>query len=153
MDAQVESAIELAFHPTTDQTLKAQAYEFLNQLRADDNGWQICLLLFSRPQAASEVVRLVCLEVVNNAVQAQKLGQYSLQYVKESLMGYVSQRYSAGSGEPDSATIQNKLTQTLTYLFTSLYASEWTGFFDDFRALAGGANEIGTSNAGATMFY
>ena len=152
MDAQVESAINIAFDPATDQTLKSRAYDFLNHLRADDNGWQVCLSLFIRPQAPSEVVRIVCLEIVNNAVQTQKLGQYSLQYIKESLMGYVRQRYSAG-GEVDSPTIQNKLTQTLTYLFTSLYAAEWTSFFDDFRALARDSSGIGTSNPVATMLY
>ncbi|KAK3723050.1 pre-tRNA nuclear export protein [Vermiconidia calcicola] len=148
MDSQVESAIELAFNPTTDQTLKGQAYDFLNQLRSDDNGWQVCLALFIRPQSPSEVVRLVCLEIVNNAVQMQKLGQYSLQYIKESLMGY-----AAGSQEADSPAIQNKLTQTLTYLFTSLYSDDWASFFDDFKALAGDGSEIGTANPVATMLY
>ena len=152
MDSQVESAIELAFNPTTDSNLKSQAYDFLNRLRTDDNGWQVCLSLFTRPQAPSEVVRIVCLEIVNNAVQTQNLGQYRLQFIKESLMGYVRQRYAPG-GEADSPTIQNKLTQTLTYLFTLSYAMEWASFFEDFRALAGDANEIGTSNPAATMLY
>ena len=152
MDAQVESAIEYAFNPTTDQNLKVQAYDFLNQLRTGDNGWHVCLSLFTRPQPPSEVVRLVCLEIVNNAVQMQNLEQYSLQYIRESLMGYVRQRY-ASDGGVDSPTIQNKLTQTLTYLFTALYATEWTSFFDDFRALAGDGNAIGTHDQAATMLY
>ena len=153
MDSQVESAIELAFNPTTDHNLKSQAYDFLNQLRQDDNGWQVCLTLFTRPQPPSEVVRLVCLEIVNNAVQTELLGQHSLKYIRESLMGYVKQRYAPGANEVDSPAIQNKLTQTLTYLFTSLYGSEWASFFDDFRALAGDGNEIGNSNLVATMLY
>lgn len=153
MDAQVEQAIELAFNPTTAQSLKSQAYDFLNQLRTDDNSWQVCLSLFSRPQAPSEVVRLVCLEIVNNAVQTQGLGQYSLSFMKESLMGYVRDRYQAGAQVTDSPPIQNKLTQTLTYLFTGLYATEWTTFFDGFRTLAGGGNEIGTVNPIATTLY
>lgn len=137
MDSQVESAIELAFDPTTDQNLKAQAYDFLTQLRQDPNGWQVCLTLFTRPTSPSEVVRLVSLEVANNAVQTQQLDTQSLVYIKEQLMGYIRQRYGNVDGEKDSASIQNKLTQTCTYLFTYLYPSEWTTFFDDFRALAG----------------
>ena len=153
MDSQVEQAIELAFNPTTDQNLKAQAYDFLNQLRSDPNGWQVCLALFTRPQSPSEVVRIVALEIVNNAVQTQKLEQNTLNYVRESLMGYVRQRYAEGSTQTDSPPIQNKLTQTLTYLFTFLYGSEWTTFFDDFRSLAGDADSIGKSNPVATMLY
>ncbi|KAK5172053.1 pre-tRNA nuclear export protein [Saxophila tyrrhenica] len=153
MDSQIESAIELAFHPTTDQNVKGQAYDFLNRLRADDQGWHACLTLFTRPQSSSEVVRLVSLEIVNNAVQTQNLDNYSLGFVKESLMQYVQARYATGSAETDSAAIQNKLTQTLTYLFTALYAEQWTSFFDEFRALAGSGQEIGTTNPPATMLY
>lgn len=153
MDTQVEQAIELAFNPTTDRNLKAQAYEFLNQLREDPNGWQVCLALFTRQQAPSEVVRIVVLEIVNNAVQTEELEQSTLNYIRESLMGYVRQRYAAGSTAVDSPSIQNKLTQTLTYLFEFLYPLEWTTFFDDFRSLAGDANSIGTENPIATMLY
>ena len=154
MDSQVESAIEYAFNPTTDLNVKSQAYDFLNQLRTDDNGWQVCLALFTRPQPPpSEVVRLVCLEIINNAVQTQRLVSDSLGYIKERLMGYVRQRYVVGVQETDSAAIQNKLTQTLTYLFTSLYAMEWTSFFDDFRTLAGSGSETGATNPVATMLY
>lgn len=153
MDAQVEQAIEIAFDPRTEQHLKAQAYDFLNRLREDPNGWQVCLTLFTRTPAPSEVVRLVCLEVVNNAVQTQRLDQQSSEYVRDRLMGYIRQWYTPGSTDLDSASIQNKLTQTVTYLFTSLYASEWSSFFDDFRSLAGDASSIGTSNPAATVMY
>ena len=73
MDTQVENAIELAFNPTTDPNLKHQAYDFLNQLRADDSGWKVCLSLFTQQPPPSEVVRIVSLEVINNAVQMMKV--------------------------------------------------------------------------------
>ena len=138
MEAQVESAIELAFNPTTEQGLKSQAYDFLNRIREDSNGWQISLSLFARSAAPSEVVRLVCLEVVNNAVQTQQLGPGGLNDVRFRLMEYVRRWYGSGATEVDSASIQNKITQTLTYLFTSLYATSWADFFDEFMNLAGG---------------
>ncbi|PIB01757.1 Exportin-T [Cercospora beticola] len=147
MESQVESAIELAFNPTTDQNLKAQAYEFLNVLKQDPNAWQVCLALFTQQPAPSEVVRLVCLEVVNNAVQTQRLDRGGLSDVRYRLMEYVRRRYSPGSAETDTPTIQNKVTQTLTYLFTSLYASDWTEFFDEFIALASSGSEIGADGA------
>lgn len=157
MDAQVESAITLAFNPTTDPSLKTQAYDFLSQLRADDTGWHVCLSLFThlQPRPPDEVVRLVCLEIVNQAVQTQQLGLEGLHFVRERLMGYVRHRYGGEEGEAgrDSATIQNKLTQTLTYLFMALYGSEWTEFFDEFRSLAAGDGEVGIANPVATMLY
>lgn len=147
MDAQVESAIELAFNPTTDNSVKAQAYDFLNQLRGAADAWQVCLTLFTRHPAPSEVVRLVCLEIVNNAVQTQRLDHAGLNEVRYRLMEYIQRRYVTDSTELDTPTIQNKLTQTITYLFTSLYASDWTNFFDEFIGLAGpdaAANVPGT---------
>nr|POE86996.1 exportin-t [Quercus suber] len=153
METQVENAIEIAFDPRTEQNLKAQAYHFISTLREDPNGWQVCLALFMRTPSTSEVVRLVCLEIVNNAVQTQNLDQQSSIYVKDSLMGYVRQVYVPDAASLDSPSIQNKLTQSFTYLFGSLYASEWTGFFDEFRALAGDASSIGSSNPAATVMY
>ncbi|KAK6441419.1 pre-tRNA nuclear export protein [Oleoguttula sp. CCFEE 5521] len=153
MDAQVENAIDIAFDPRTDQSLKAQAYDFLARLREDPNGWQVCLSLFTRSKSPSEVVRLVSLEIVNNAVQAQQLPQSQLVLIKESLWGYVKQRYAVRSQEADSPSIQNKLTQTFTYLFTHLYSEEWVSFFDDFRELAGDASTVGTANVPGTALY
>ncbi|KAF2771029.1 Xpo1-domain-containing protein [Teratosphaeria nubilosa] len=153
MEAQIEQAIEIAFDPRTEQQLKSQAYDFLNQLREDPNGWQVCLALFTRAPSPSEVVRVVCLEIVNTTVQTQRLDQQSLVYVKESLLGYIRQWYAPTSTSLDSSSIQNKLTQTITYLFTSLYASEWSSFFDDFRSLAGEPATIGTSNPAGTVVY
>lgn len=154
-EEQVSSIVELAFDPTTDRNLQSQAQDFLNRLRSDNEGWQVCLSIFTRSEPSpSEVVRIVCLDVVNHAVQTHRLEQQNLVYIKESLMGYVKRRYTVeGAAGPDSATIQNKLTQTITYLFTSLYASVWTGFFDDFVAIASDGGEIGSSNYAGSMLY
>lgn len=153
METQVEQAIELAFDPTTDQNTKVQAYDFLNRLREDVNAWQVCLVLFIRHPTPSEVVRLVCLEIVNNAVQTQRLDQTALNDVRHRLMEYVRRRYGQGTEEVDTPTIQNKLTQTITYLFTSLYAADWPDFFDEFIALAG-IHAAGTpAHAAATVVF
>ncbi|KAJ9643491.1 pre-tRNA nuclear export protein [Coniosporium tulheliwenetii] len=103
----------------------------------------------------SEIVRHFSLEIVNNAVQSRRLDAQSLGYIKDGLMSYIRDIYAGGSGRDavDTAHIQNKLTQTVTYLFTSLYASGWETFFDDFRALAGDHATIGRSNVPATILY
>lgn len=150
---QVESAIQIAFDPQSDRNVKAQAYTFLEQLRQDAQGWQVCLALFTRSPKPDEVVRHVCLEVVNHAVQTRQLDDQSLNYVKDNLMAYIHQSFDPQSPSPDSVNIQNKVTQTITYLFKYLYPSSWTTFFDDFRALAGDPSLIGAANPPATMLY
>ncbi|KAK6001603.1 hypothetical protein QM012_002934 [Aureobasidium pullulans] len=153
MDAQVESAIQIAFDPRADQNLKAQAYEFLQQLRDDASGWQVCLALFTRDPPPDEVVRHVCLELVSHAVQTARLDEQSLSYIKDQLMTYIHQTFANHANRIDSPSIQNKLTQTVTYLFTSLYATAWPTFFEDFRTLAGDASTIGSDNPQGTILY
>ncbi|KAI1206551.1 Xpo1-domain-containing protein [Annulohypoxylon truncatum] len=136
MESQIENAIEIAWNPTSDQALKSQAFDYLNQLRADPQAWQVCVGLFTRTPRPSEVVRLVSLEIVNNAILVQSLDTGSLLGLRDALLGYVRSTY--GTSQPsqtDSSSLQNKLTQTLTLLFVSLYKQGWETFIDDFLAL------------------
>ncbi|KAF2086209.1 Exportin-T [Saccharata proteae CBS 121410] len=155
MEAQVENAVQIAWNPSSDYELRSQAINFLNQLRAEPTAaWQACLSLYTRSPRAEEIVRHAALEVVNSAVQSQQLDVQSLVFIKDNLTNYIRDTYATGSGQDvDIPHIQNKMTQTLTYLFASLYASGWESFFDDFRALAGDAATIGNANTAATMLY
>ncbi|KAK4193639.1 armadillo-type protein [Podospora australis] len=136
MDAQIENAIDIAWNPTSNQALKGQAFEYLNQLRADPQAWQVCTGLFTRSPPPSEVVRLVSLEIVNNAVHSEILDGSSLLFLKQSLLEYIGRTFGGGQEQVDPPSLQNKLTQTLTYLFVFLYKQGWESFIDDFLALA-----------------
>ncbi|PON29816.1 exportin-T [Trichoderma gamsii] len=152
MEAQVENAVEILSNPTSDQSVKEQAFEYLNQLRSDPQGWQACTNLFARIPRTSEVVRMVCLEVVNYAVHTQGLDGESLAFLKHTLLQYVRQSYGAGvQQEPDPAHLQNKLTQTLTYLFVFLYRDGWQSFLDDFLDLTGLHQNV--DNVSGVLFY
>jgi exportin-T len=140
---QIENAIEIAWNPASDQALQGQAFEFLNQLRTDPQAWQVCIALFTRDPRASPVVRLVCLEIVNNAIHAQAVDRAGLGLLKQTLLDYIGRIYSGESQESvDPAHLQNKLTQTLTYLFVFLYKEGWESFIGDFLALAQKDNNL-----------
>ncbi|KAK7402903.1 pre-tRNA nuclear export protein [Neonectria punicea] len=152
MEVQVQNAVEILSNPTSDQSLKEQAFEYLNQLRTDPQGWQPCTTLFAQTPRSSEVVRLVCLEVVNYAVHTQGLDPASLGFLKDTLLQYCRQTYGPGAQqEADPAHLQNKLTQTLTYLFVFLYQDGWQSFLDDFLELAG--IPTNTENVSGVVFY
>ncbi|KAF2110054.1 Exportin-T [Lophiotrema nucula] len=153
MEAQVENAIEIASNPTSTQALRGQAIEYLGQLRANGSAWQACLTLFTRDPRAPEIVRHTSLDLVNNAVQEHRLDAQSLAYIKDTLMSYVHNTSAPGSSAVDSAHMQNKLMQTITYLFVTLYPSTWQSFFDDFRAIAGDQAAIGSVNTTGTILY
>ncbi|RSL97200.1 Exportin-T [Fusarium ambrosium] len=152
MEAQVENVVGILSNPTSDPALKQQAFEYLNQLKADPQGWQPCTTLFARTPRTEEVVRLVCLEVVNYAVHTQGLDPTSLAFLKDTLLQYCRQTYGPNAQqEPDAAHLQNKLTQTLTYLFVFLYQDGWQSFLDDFIELTGLSTNA--DNVPGVVFY
>ncbi|KAF2476232.1 Exportin-T [Lindgomyces ingoldianus] len=154
MEAQLENAIDIASSPTSSQALRGQAIDFLTQLRTEGSAWQAGLVLFTRDPRPSEVIRHTSLDLVNNAVQEHHLDPQSLAYIKDTLMAYIRQRYaSANDNAPDTTHIQNKLMQTITYLFIALYPATWLTFFDDFRAIAGNGTAIGNVNVSGTILY
>jgi exportin-T len=91
---------------------------------------------------------MVSLDIVNHTIQTQQLDAQSLANVKELLLEYVRRTYGPGDVEQvDLPGIQNKLTQTLTFLFVSMYKQGWESFIDDFLALtnlqSGGRDNLG----------
>ena len=152
---QVENAIEIAWNPSSDQTLKSQAFNFINELRSNPQGWQICLSLAMRAPKLSDVVRHVSLDVVNNAIQTRQIDVQALVYVRDSLLSYIRNVYGAGDGtsKVDSISIQNKIIQTLTYLFTVLYATEWPSFFGDISSLTSTPGSQSKNNVPGIVLY
>lgn len=152
----MEHAIEIAWNPTSDQNLKVQAFDFLNQLRSEPQGWQVCFTLALRDPRASEVVRLVCLDVVNNAIKTTLLKMDDLVTLRDNLLAYVGRLYSSKQADSpllDPVSIQNKLTQTVTYLFVTLYATHWTSFFHDVLSLTSTNGSGMYENAPGVVMY
>lgn len=155
MDSQVENAIQIAWDPTSSQDLKGQAFEFLNQLRTDSAGWQICLDLLTREPRTSEVVRMVSFDFVNHAITSQQIDEQSVLFIKEKLLTYSRNMYSASNEQNtvDSPSLQNKLTQALTSLFVITYKQSWPSFIDDFLAMTSKSGTSTPDNLVGTAFY
>lgn len=134
MYLQIENAISIAWQPQADPTLKQQAFQFLVNLKSDPQGWQACVAIFIREPPATEVARVVCLEVINNAVMMENDLSH-LMALKETFFNYVRRSYTNNPEQVDGSTIQNKLTQTLTFLFVRLYKQGWETFLDDFLSI------------------
>ena len=154
--SKVENAIQIAWNPHSDVNLKQQAIDFVNQLRLDPRSWTICLPLATRRPAPAEIVQHTAIDVVNNAIQGDKITPQELLSIRSSMTSYVQQAYGTQSnGAQDSANILGKFAEGLTYLFTKLYVSEWTTFFDDLLVLTS-VNTAGASNENTvqgTKFY
>ena len=102
------------------------------------------------------MVRHVSLDVVNNAIKAGQLGDQDLAFLRDNMLAYVRNVYGAtgsSSISPDPVSIQNKITQTITILFTALYATEWRSFFHDILGLTATAGSSTKNNAAGVMLY
>lgn len=152
---QIISAVQLAWDPTSDQNLKRQAFDYVNQLRQEPSAWQPCLSIFTQIPKHAEVVRVFCLEIVNSAVQASVVDQQGLRIVKEQLMEYLQKSYGGteGATQPDAPLIENKIAQTITYLFAAFYGNGWDNCFDDLLALTTKGQAGVKDNAAGSIFY
>ncbi|KAL9104205.1 MAG: hypothetical protein Q9163_000805 [Psora crenata] len=155
---QIEKAIELAWDPRSSQSLKAQAIEFLHKLRSRREGWSICFALATRRPRPSEVIRHAALDIVNNAIRTGQLNDGDLAAVSSTMLAYMEGVYAGGNTSwnglpPDSASIQNKITQTVTYLFTTMYETRWPAFFTDILKLTSAPGATARDNAQGTVMY
>ena len=91
----------------------------------------------ARRPATSEIVQHTAIDVVNNAVRSNTVTEQDLVSIRDSYMGYIQQAYGTkqAAAAQDSVNILNKFVEGLTCLFTKLYATKWTTFFDDLLAM------------------
>ncbi|KAI4206174.1 MAG: hypothetical protein LQ346_001235 [Caloplaca aetnensis] len=156
MEAQVENAIEIALNPTADRNIKTQALDFISQLPSDPQSWRICLSLFVREPKCSEIVRHTSLDVLDNVIGSGRLDVQGLNIVRETLMTYARGTYgmvAASQSALDTSNLQNKLAQSFTYLFASLYPSEWLSFFQDLLGLTASPGGSTKDNVAGIIFY
>lgn len=152
MHIQIENAIEIAWNPHSDNSLKQQAFQFLANLRTEPQGWQTCVAIFIRDPPPTEVIRMVCLEVVNNAIMIEN-DPNNLAALKDTFLDYVKRSYASNPEQIDSPPLQNKLTQTLTFLFVRLYKQGWESFLDDFLSMTSLPGSDRRDNAIGCVLY
>ena len=102
-----------------------------------------------------EVVRLVSLDIVNNAVRTKQLESADLMVVSSNLFGYVEKNYGANINQNvrDPVSIQNKVTQTITQLFMAMYQNSWPSFFNDISRLRTTSGSDPSPSGPGTIMY
>jgi exportin-T len=109
-----------------------------------------------REPNAPEVVRHVSLDIVNNSIKTGQLGGQDLAFIKDNLLTYIRNVYSTAGNrlvQPDPLSIQNKITQTVTNLFTVLYETQWTSFFHDILALTTTTGNTAKDHGPGVLIY
>ncbi|CAK9442068.1 uncharacterized protein LODBEIA_P58390 [Lodderomyces beijingensis] len=119
METQVLNAIQVALDGSADQKLKAQAYEFLNQVKGSKDGYDTALKLLSTSTTTSTIpeLKFFLYQVIEENVE--KLSQddsYQLsQTVFKILADYIHHDIK------DPSYLRNKLAQIFAKTFTQVY--------------------------------
>ena len=96
------------------------------------------------------------LDILNNAIRTGQLAAGDLATVSSSLLGYIEKVYGgqvSGNTLLDPVSIQNKITQTVTYLFAAMYETRWPSFFNDILKLTVTSGSTTKDNAPGTVMY
>ena len=97
---------------------------------------------------------MVSLDVVSHAIQTQQWDEQGLCFFKNNMLEYARRTYgSTDQSQVDPPSVQNKLAQTLTYLFVALYRQGWETFFDDCLALTSLQGNSTRDNLVGVVFY
>jgi exportin-T len=152
---QIENAIEVAWNPSSEPSIKQQAFLYLQAAKQQPEAWQTFMRLFIRQPRPTDVVRMACLDAVNLAIQMGELNDESLVVLKTTLYDYAAQTYgpTANPQQTDSVWLQNKLCQTFTYIFVSLYKGPWADFVEDMWRLTLSADGTPARNLPGVIFY
>lgn len=116
----------------------------------------MCLSFVVRDPQPSGIVRHIALDIINDAVDAGQLDSHSLAILRNNLLLYVQKIYGANvmsNFQIDAPNIQNKISQTLTYLFKLSYRTDWPSFFHDMLGLTVSASSTARDNARGVRFY
>jgi exportin-T len=154
LNDQIVSAIQIAFDHTAAQTYKREAFDYVNELRQQPTAWQPCLSIFTQEPRQPEVVRIFCLDIVNNAIQSGQVDHQNLKLVKEQILSYVQRTYAPSDAiaSLDRPSLENKVAQTITYLFSAFYTNGWETCIDDLLALTDGPSGTRTNVKGVSFY-
>lgn len=158
MEDQIEQAVDIAMQGVGDPAVRQQAYEFVNQVKESDEGWQMCLAMFAGDRKRSDGARFFSLQVIDQALG--RLSREQLVYVRDHLFAYVRMGSGLSVGQAnvnvsqavsfadDPVHMKNKLGETMAYLFIMTYAEIWDTYFGDFeRLLESPESKFGNSRA------
>ena len=75
--------------------------------------------------------------------------------VSSNLLGYIEKVYGQTSSDSsrDPVAIQNKITQTVTFLFAAMYENTWPSFFHDISRLRTRSGSATQDNGPGTIMY
>lgn len=128
MDQQIQQAVDIALSGTADPSLKSQAFDFINEIKSTEQGYQTCFdLLLSDPQKGihlNDGLKFFILQVIEE--NTEKLGEQQLYQLNLALFKYLDLLVAAD--HHDQVHLKNKLSDLFGSLFCLVYSQINTEF-------------------------
>ncbi|CEP63156.1 Ran GTPase-binding protein LOS1 LALA0_S07e03664g [Lachancea lanzarotensis] len=136
MIQQIQHAVEIANSSTTDNVLKRQALDFLEEAKTSGSAAQVFASLL-QDAASTDVSKFVALQVLSDLVVASSGEQ--LEFLKNTCVELLRTRGAANSKVEEPEYVRNKVAEMATRLFYCMYGecnnNLWPTFFDDLLQL------------------
>ena len=135
MEQQILQAVEIALSGTADASLKNQAIQFVNEIKATEEGYKTCLDLLVASPAGTKLndgLRFFIFQVLDENID--KLTQEQLYTLNTSMFKYLND-IIALDGD-DAVYLRNKLADVFGHLFCLVYPSVDADFLKTLLLLA-----------------
>lgn len=128
MDQQIQQAVDIALSGTADPTLRGQAFEFINQVKSSQEGYQTCCdILFQDPGNGTDLndaLKFFVYQVIEE--NAENINEEQLFALNSNLFQYLNEIISKDIN--DQAHLKNKLSDLFGRLFCLVYPQINTDF-------------------------
>ncbi|KAK6201622.1 armadillo-type protein [Scheffersomyces amazonensis] len=139
MEQQIQSAVDIALSGTADPNLKNQAFQFIEQIKSTQEGYNSCveILLKSSSQSVNEGLKFFAYQVIDEYIENLSDDQlFSLNSkLFELLAGYITNDIS------DPIYLKNKLAQIFAKLFRYVYLTVYPNFIKDLHTIISSNNQ------------
>lgn len=119
MENQIQQAVEIALSGTADPTLKAQAYEYIEEIKGLESGLDSCLTILGAASAStSEQLRFFVLQVIEeNVAKVNEERRYS---ICNSVVQFLRENYLVHH-QSYPIYLRNKLASVVATIFCHVY--------------------------------
>lgn len=140
MDQQIQQAVEIALSGTADAGLKNQAFQFINDIKATEQGYKTCINILLESSAKGNTLndglKFFIFQVIDE--NTDRLGSDQLFALNTHLFKYLND--SIASDLNDEIYLRNKLSDLFGRLFCSVYPQINTAFLKNLLVLISASN-------------
>lgn len=118
MEHQISQAVQIALSRDSDQNLKSQAIDFINQIKSTKDGYTSCLRILLEGESLNDEFKFFILQVVEENIN--NLTEKELYDLDQSLLNFFVTKVVKNHSN-DTSFIKNKFCNLLAQIFCKTY--------------------------------